>query len=383
MTLCIGLISGEYPPLTGGVGAFTQILARTLAEHGHIVHVLTDQRAEERDPAITLTAAIPSGGWSLTALRRAQQWAAKLDIVNLQYQTAAYAMSPFIHWLPDALRPRPVVTTFHDRRFPYLFPKAGPLRPWIVDRLARASAGVIATNHEDHAALSRHPRAALIPIGSNILAAPPPTAERPHWRSRAGATADDFLIAYFGFLNASKGVDTLLAALCQARQAGERWRLVIVGERVGASDPTNAAYAAQIDAQIAALGLTDAVTWTGYADDAAVSAYLAAADAIALPFHDGASFRRGTLMAALQAGRPIVTTQPTVTIPDFVPDHNLLLVPPADPAALRSALSRIAADAKLAARLSKGARELAQHFNWNSIAQQTVSHLLRVFAAYH
>ena len=60
--------------------------------------------------------------------------------MNIQYQTAAYGMSPFIHFLPDALRPIPVVTTFHDLRFPYLFPKAG--RAARLDRhAARARVG--------------------------------------------------------------------------------------------------------------------------------------------------------------------------------------------------------------------------------------------------
>ncbi len=126
-------------------------------------------------------------------------------MVNIQYQTAAYGMSPFIHFLPDALRPIPVVTTFHDLRYPYLFPKAGKLRDWIVWRLARASAGVIATNHEDAAHL-RDLNMALIPIGSNIRA----TTQRPADRQQVGATADDFLIANFGLINRSKGIDTLI-----------------------------------------------------------------------------------------------------------------------------------------------------------------------------
>ena len=49
----------------------------------------------------------------------------------------------------------PVVVTFHDLRVPYLFPKAGRLRPAAVTHLARAAAGVIATDPADEAELKQ------------------------------------------------------------------------------------------------------------------------------------------------------------------------------------------------------------------------------------
>ena len=39
----IGLITGEYPPMQGGVGDFTQELGKGLAALGHDVHVITDK----------------------------------------------------------------------------------------------------------------------------------------------------------------------------------------------------------------------------------------------------------------------------------------------------------------------------------------------------
>ena len=46
----IGLISGEFPPMEGGVGAFTQQLAQAIAASGHEVHVIT-QREARPEPA--------------------------------------------------------------------------------------------------------------------------------------------------------------------------------------------------------------------------------------------------------------------------------------------------------------------------------------------
>ena len=53
MSLKIGLVTGEFPPMVGGVGAFTDELAGALFELGHEVHVITDRAARpagaERD----------------------------------------------------------------------------------------------------------------------------------------------------------------------------------------------------------------------------------------------------------------------------------------------------------------------------------------------
>jgi glycosyltransferase involved in cell wall biosynthesis len=267
------------------------------------------------------------------------------------------------------LRPIPVVTTFHDLRYPYLFPKAGGLRDKIVMRLANASNGVISTNHEDAARLAAHPCSALIPIGSNIPVQR--GIDTAAVRVQAGASPNDFLIVYFGLVNHSKGLDTLLEAVAQL--ADLPMRLALVGAVAGSSDPTNTAYMSEIDALIERLGISDKIFRTGYVDDAAVSGYLAAADVVALPFADGASYRRGTLMAAIQHGCAIVTTTPQVAIPAFIDGENLRHVPPNDPPALASALRQLHAAPDARVNLRHGAKALAQHFEWGEIAQQTTA----------
>jgi glycosyltransferase involved in cell wall biosynthesis len=234
---------------------------------------------------------------------------------------------------------------------------------------------VIATNHEDFARL-KHPCAALIPIGSNITMIP---SDASAWREKAGAAPDDFLIVYFGLVNRSKGIDTLLEAVATLRDLPVR--LALVGAVAGSSDPTNAAYLREIDAQIERLELAPRIHRTEFLNDAAVSGYLAAADVVALPFNDGASYRRGTLMAALQHGCAIVTTMPQVAIPTFVDSENMRLVPPNDPAVLTDALRQLHAAPETCAKLQHGAAELAKQFDWHKIAQATIKFYRQVIGA--
>jgi len=367
------MISGEYPPLQGGVGAYTQILSHKLADNGHEVFIYSSAQAQESDPRLHLDS---SGKWNFTSVRQIERWVTKnrLDVVNIQYQTAAYGMSPYIHFIPNILRRAPVVTTFHDLRYPYLFPKAGRLRDWIVTHLARASDGAIATNHEDMQRLHsiNIPCTSLIPIGSNILSEVPTDLDVSPWREKVGAQAGDFLIAFFGLINASKGLATLLNAFSELRNRGIAAKLVIIGD-VGSSDPTNGTYAAHIRAHIQAQSLAESVHITGYLDEADVSHYLSAADCIALPFLDGASYRRGSLMAAIHYGCAIITTQPAIDIPALIDNENMLLVPVGDVTALSNALEKLYHFTELRDKLKHGAKALAMHFDWGMIARQTAA----------
>lgn len=376
----IGLVTGEYPPMQGGIAAHCRVLAQTLIAQGHSVAVFSDERADEPDARIRLTR--KPGRWRGRTLRALNAWAIReeLDVVNLHYQTAAYQMSPWVHFIDRYQTAAPLVTTFHDLRYPYLFPKAGRLRDWVVRRLARVSAGVIATNHEDASQLAAHPCHALIPIGSSVHTALPPGYDRDEWRSQAGADPETFLVGHFGFVNHSKGVDTLIESVARLRQSGMVIRLLMIGGRTGSSDPTNAATVAQIDAQIAVLGLADAVRWTGFVDDASASAYFDACDVIALPFRDGASYRRSSLMAAIAHTCPIITTKPAVPIPTFINGQNLLLIAPENVPALSAALQVVARSPEQRDALRAGVRQLQKVFDWDAIARDNIAFFEQVIA---
>ena len=173
-------------------------------------------------------------------------------------------------------------------------------------------------------------------------------------------------------MNQSKGGEDLIEALSRLVQAGRDVRLVMIGAKVGSSDPTNQAYLARVEQLIQAAGLGERVVWTGYLPDSEVTATWKATDVCVLPYRDGASKRRGTLMAALAHGVPIVTTTPQLPVAHFRDGENMLLVPPSNPQALSSAVARIADDLALQQRLAAGALGLSRQFTWPAIAAATL-----------
>ncbi len=388
----VALISAEYPPQPGGVGDYTWCLAQAVTRRGHTVVIITIRDGQlqlllagSHDPQWLDHRGLSGWDWRCWEATIAALDSVRPDLLHIQYQTGAYGMHPAINLLPWRLRGLPgcpcVVVTFHDLLEPYLFPKASPLRRYVTGRLARDADRVIVTNAEDAATIRRYqsPRWPLslttIPIGSNIPVAPPPGYNRNAWRAALGVGPHDFLIAYFGLLSPSKGVDRLIEAIA-GQSAGSRWsvppRLLLIGG--GATAPQDRAYAAGVQAQIMRLGVDHQIIQTGQIDAATVSAHLLAADCVALPFQDGASFRRGSLLAALSHGVAVITTTPTAPASAapvrLIHGQHVYLVPPNDSVALATALQHLAHDDATRIRLGRTAGKLAEQFTWDAIALQ-------------
>ncbi len=376
------------------MGAFTQELAKAMDAAGHEIHVITSREARPSSDDRrwwTLQEPVEVAYGQLHPRMRRWWWGAMgtiadiverhdLDVINIQYQAAAFDMRvPAINFLPWRLRGMcQTVVTFHDLRVPYLFPKAGRLRRWVVYHLARSAEGVIVTNQSDEQELLRagvsENRVCRIPIGSNITTHPPDTAETAAVRRELALKTDDCLLGYFGFLNESKGADTLLQAL--AKLDG-RFHLVFIGGQTGSSDTgNNAAFLAGLREEVVTLNLQERVHWSGFLPDRAVSAYLHAADMMVMPYRDGVSLRRGTLMAALAHGRPVITTEPPLPVPELSQGENIWYVPVADPPALAAAIQRLAENPPLAQKLGKGAARTAGLFSWDKIGQRTADFLM-------
>ena len=156
VSLRIAMIAGEYPPLQGGLGDYTRELSRALVTLGHEVHVITKVTphlpAHEIQAGVQVHRLVARWGWRTADQLKAFIAKYQPDILNLQFQTAAYQMHGAMYLLPRFLRHTcPIVVTFHDLLVPYLFPKAGGLRRRAVIELARTASCVIVTNEEDHA----------------------------------------------------------------------------------------------------------------------------------------------------------------------------------------------------------------------------------------
>jgi len=379
-------ITGEYPPIQGGVGAYTFELGQALMAMGAKVSVLTSNMADS----------VSRTSNEVMVYRVVKQWNGRIwpairkiadhieaDWVHIQYQTGAFSMHPAINFAPFYWRKLPnrrVAWTYHDMLVPYLFPKAGkPLRSWVTEWPTLVSDLIITTNYGDweylQPKLARRSQIQLaqIPIGSNIKGQHLDAAQRQARRQLRGYGTEQIVLAYFGFLNQSKGGLTLVRTLHLLIQCYPNVLLLMIGERVGENDPTNFAYLQEVEYLITELGLERYVQWTGYQSDGDVGADLNAADFLVMLYEDGASLRRGTLMAGLANGCAIITTEPQAPLPELVDGRDLSYVAPNDPQATAEKISTLILNPVQSASLRRNARERSKLFNWQTIAQQHIA----------
>ncbi len=387
-------ITGEYPPMRGGIADHVAGLRQALECIDVSSSVLTSTSANDPSHGNEVLPII--SGWSFLSwpliVKTVKRTEA--DLVHLQYQTGAFGLSPAVNLLPLWLRlvsGIPVITTMHDLREPYIFPKAGLLRRWANLVLIRASTAVVATNPEDYNALIQMASSILwpfastkiypIPLGNNLRPVSTGGADRTIWRTRVGLDEDSLTLSYFGMLNWSKGVDTLFKSLRLLLDSGVACRLMMLGEGVGSSDRTNQSYKDAVISLALELGIEDKIIWTGYLSPDELSHAFHASDICVLPFEDGSSLRRTSLLAALSYGVPMITTTPVVSqskmrdlsavFPSIVDGDNCLMVPVRSPEAIAEAVRRLLADPQLRHRLGLSGREMAEKLSMENMAEQT------------
>jgi GT2 family glycosyltransferase/glycosyltransferase involved in cell wall biosynthesis len=406
----ICLLTAEYEPNAGGVGDYTKVLGQYLTENNLVRVLTTAQKAmgESRFGALRVVRRVKQWNWSCLPEISRELRQRPAAVINIQYQTGAYRMHPAVNFLPlflrwrcGAARPR-VVTTFHDLLEPYLFPKAGRVRRWITYLLARTSDAVIVTNSDDYQTLQlagvNELKLNLVPIGSNIAPLIRPShTKRRNWRRQFGLADEDFVVGYFGLLNRNKGLDTLFSAFAQLSDIKHK-KLLIIGGDTGDTDVTNKGYALELEQLLAKLGIKAHVIRTGYLDPQETSQALYSVDVGVLPFRDGGNFRRGSLLAMLAHGVPLITTSlkpislpvngkatngyaESLDYPNFL-DYaimspmtkllhyeNVILVPPDQPEAIAERLREVYGEEALRENLRYGAMKLSKAFSWERIAK--------------
>lgn len=351
-------VTGSYPPMTCGIGDYTFHLSRSLAEQGAPVEIWTQIGAFGPRPGVRECV----GRWDragLCALGR-QLRQTKPAVVNLQYEPGVFDSHPAITLLPLLTRRAGVslVTTFHSLDGPKLGGRAQ--RAALLPLLLGSDDIVVCSQRQFNALARLGPvgrKAALIPIGSNIEAAPD---------DGAGARADGRLrLIYFGFVWRGRNVETVLRALAAVAAERPDVTLEIVG---GVRDET---YRRDLETLAAQLGVAGRVVWAGDLPAREVSRALWRSDVALLPYSTGVSTGRGTLMASLAHRLPVVTFGALDNLsPLFRHGENMMIAEGTDEGLFIQHTLSLARDAALRDRLADGAARLGEEFSWASVARQ-------------
>lgn len=305
------LLTGEYPPDRGGIGDYTRLLARALADHGRRVHVWTP--SVDADSGAGGVAVHAMGGVGRDALRRLgtalDRYPAPLRLL-VQYAPQAWGMRgmnlPFTRWLLARRRAGDDVRVmFHEPYFPFGWQRPQRNLLAAVNRLMARTLLRASTRAYLSTSVWEPLLAALAPPGLEFTLLPIPSTipvvDDPDRvaRVRREVGAGRPIVAHFGTYG-----DLLAPALTRALQAliGHRpaARILLLGNR----GPDFAERLRAVDDRF-----RDNVVAPGYQSPDDLSVHLQAAGVAIQPYPDGADTRRTTLMACLANGVPTVTTR--------------------------------------------------------------------------
>jgi glycosyltransferase involved in cell wall biosynthesis len=196
-------------------------------------------------------------------------------------------------------------------------------------------------------------RVVRLPHGVDTTRFSPASAEeRRALRAQQHLPESAVVVIYTGRLLRGKGLETLIDAFAAVAGGDPRAWLMIVGSGEGQTLSVEP----QLRESVRQRGLDERVVFTGRVED--VAERLRASDVFVFPSEFEALGI--SLIEAAACGLPAVATR-TGGIVDVVEDGvSGLLVPPADAAALASAMSALVADPERRGRMGRQARQIAR-----------------------
>ena len=193
-------------------------------------------------------------------------------------------------------------------------------------------------------------QARVIPDGTEVSAEPQPPRPR--------NANQPLKLYYVGQLYPWKGVDVLIESMKKLPGV----ELTVIGGLPPEPDLERVRRLSE------RLGLTDRVRFRGFLPPPEVAQERANADVFVIPLLDSMTARVFTsplkLFEAMASGRAIVASDLPSLREVLTDDENALLVKAGDPAALATAVRRLADDPELAKRLAAKAVDDAKNYSW-------------------
>lgn len=349
------LSTQTYPPEHGGVAVAASRLARTLADAGYVVHVVTT--APNEGPSATvhtheggievhrLCHPAPQSADALFALRQLitrLDDKLRFDLFHGFFLFSAYPC------LGPASRPgqsRPLIASARGSDVAVLLDQP-PVRALLLPVLRRAT-WITSVNQE---LLDRIAEEFDIRDRSSVIhnGVEEPSVATPRWSLDAGNRG---VVGIAGQFRKVKDIPLLVRAYARVPAALRR-RLVLAGYF---TDAEEAAWSTHL---IQEMELTNQVEETGAFDHAEVHAILRRMHVyVQCSGHEGLP---NALLEAASLGVPLVATAVGGMKEVLTDGESALLVPHGDPVALGNAITRVLGDDGLAARLSAGAAALTR-----------------------
>lgn len=358
----VGLLS-TYPPLLCGLATFAAALGRALEARGDVVDVVRIADGAVRTPIEPPVVAELVAGQPVS-LRQAANALSRCDVAVVQHEYGIYGGADGEEVL-ELLRAvtAPTIVVLHT--VPQA-PSANQQRVLtevvtLADRVVVMSdialQGLLATYPVDRA------KVAVIPHGAAVPALQLCDAVRERTTRH---------LLTWGLIGPGKGIEHMLDAL---QLLGVEYRRTLRYTVAGATHPKVLAahgedYRAELIEQTERYGMADRVVFDGaYRDLNRLTALIASASLVVLPYDSRQQVTSGVLVDAIAAGRPVIATAFPHAV-ELLSSGAGIVVPHADPGALAAAIRSVLDDPDRLAAMAEEARRLAPALSWAAVAER-------------
>lgn len=303
MKVC--MITGTLPNIKCGVGDYTNILCTKLNENKNIELSVITTKGLRSDKQYTTYDIMDKWDFSEKGKIVNKLDEIKPDIVHIQYPTLMYKKNTMINFLPLMIKRKyKIVHTIHEYSDNSTL---GKIRIW--PNIISSDAIIVVDKEyiEDirKVRFFKNKNINYINIASNIPKSTISYEEIAKIRSNILDNNCNKIAGYFGFINKTKGIESILYSLKRLKDEHKlKTKFLILGEFDKSND-----YHSSILKLIDELEIKKYITITGYLDKNEVGNYIKATDYMILPFVNGLSTKNGSFLAALQEGKNIITTK--------------------------------------------------------------------------
>lgn len=301
-----------------------------------------------------------------------------MDRENIRYQLvhANFFMSAMVASDLKELLDIPFVVTFHalghvrriHQKEQDKFPKE---RLEIEKEIAAKADCIIAECPQDREDLIEHYQApvdniTIIPCGFNPTEFYPINQKLA--RTILGLPLEEKIILQLGRMVPRKGVDNVVKALEQLKNAEYPVRLVIVGGESEEPDPALCPELGRLQQLAEEAGVLNAVTFTGRKNRDVLKYYYSAADLfITTPWYEPFGI---TPLEAMACGTPVIGSNVGGIKYSVEDSRTGFLVPPNDPEALAGKINRLLTDESLLKKMKFNAiKRVNTLFTWSNVAK--------------
>lgn len=356
------LVAPSAPPRICGVGDHSFLLGRELSRRTRVLVHCGQRDPRPELPGLEVASDFDSRfPWTLGGAADSAAFQSG-DSVLFQYTNFAYGRYGFNPWLAPFLRRLRlkglrIATMFHETYMPAVGIKIRLMGAWQrhffrgVGRSSDVCFFSVDPWTERYSPWFPDAKVATLRVGSNIPKVP---SVREAERARLGIDPDETALVVFGGTHPSRLFGWIVAASSALTGSGIRHRVVHVG-------PDGDEVAAKLaGAPLLELGILPP-------DD--VSRALGVADVFLSPISDGASSRRGSLLAGMQHGLCCVTTEGESTDAIFRAEAGRAMVFASSPEDFSGRVAALARDSGARSfHAAEAARFHRDNFSWESIA---------------